>query len=273
MRSVPLLTLLVACEPPPAPTGETTTDELVSEHTVDADGAPARYTLHVRTPPGYDPDGAYPVLVQLDADFTYADGLAAGIVSALEDEGVIGPTIVVGLGHQPSGLNGQRTIDFVSPDAPVPWGPPGASDRFLTFVREQLVPWIDAGWATSGERTLSGHSLGGAFAFEAFTADPDPTDPLFRWHVAGDFGPGPDLFVDEAALADRTSARPGGLYLTRARWNGAGQQVPWEALVARVEGRAYDGLVVGSASLPTDHGGTIVPTVEGALRFFAGEAE
>ena len=53
------------------------------------------------------------------------------------------------------------------PDRPAPEGSGGAAG-FLRFLRQELIPSIDAEFRTNeGDRTLYGHSFGGLFAIHA----------------------------------------------------------------------------------------------------------
>ncbi|MGH1364543.1 MAG: alpha/beta hydrolase-fold protein [Calditrichia bacterium] len=43
----------------------------------------------------------------------------------------------------------------------------GGGKTFLSFITEELIPFIEANYSTSNHRTIIGHSLGGLIAFEA----------------------------------------------------------------------------------------------------------
>lgn len=43
----------------------------------------------------------------------------------------------------------------------------GGGKKFLDFITDELIPFIDSRYSTSAHRTLIGHSLGGLMAFEA----------------------------------------------------------------------------------------------------------
>jgi len=43
----------------------------------------------------------------------------------------------------------------------------GGGKQFLNFITDELIPFIDANYATSKHRTIIGHSLGGLLSFEA----------------------------------------------------------------------------------------------------------
>lgn len=43
----------------------------------------------------------------------------------------------------------------------------GGGPKFLSFLTDELIPFIDSSYSTSNHRTIIGHSLGGLLAFEA----------------------------------------------------------------------------------------------------------
>jgi len=139
--------------------------------------------LWIHTPPGYeDADSRYPVLVLLDGE--YAFPFAVGIVDFLAKTNRIPWMLVVGV------VNADRARDL-TPE-------PGEGDRkrypsagqaakFLRFLEQELLPWVDARFRTRPFRILAGHSLGGLFtvhamlegrAFDAFIA----SSPSLYWN-------------------------------------------------------------------------------------------
>jgi predicted alpha/beta superfamily hydrolase len=63
----------------------------------------------------------------------------------------------------------------------------GGADRFLAFVEEELVPWVDRTYRTAPYRILAGHSFGGLFALYTLFERPDlfqariAVSPTFPW--------------------------------------------------------------------------------------------
>jgi uncharacterized protein len=63
----------------------------------------------------------------------------------------------------------------------------GGADRFLQFLREELIPWTDDNYRTVPYRILLGHSLGGFFAIHALFSQPQTFDayiaisPSVQW--------------------------------------------------------------------------------------------
>jgi predicted alpha/beta superfamily hydrolase len=151
-----------------------------------------KYTIHsgilgvdrsfvVTLPEGYESTALrYPVLYLLDGEYFYYQAHAA--VQFLSERGYtsnrpVPQMILVAL------LDGDRNRDFTPTRAPVQ-GPlrfptSGGAAAYLKHVEEELCPFIDATFRTSG-RVLAGWSLGGLFTFYAFLEKPS----LFAAHIA-----------------------------------------------------------------------------------------
>jgi len=157
-------------------------------------------TLWIHLPANYyTSSNTYPVLYLLDGDahFKYATG-AVDFLSDY-DRNRIPDMIVVGI------VNVNRGRDFT----PVhPLKPSGTSDsskvlttagagRFLRFLKEEAVPYIDAHYRAQPYRILAGHSLSGLFALYAKETVPELfpatilTSPAINGvndHMLGEFG-------------------------------------------------------------------------------------
>ncbi len=124
--------------------------------------------LSVHLPPGYG-QGAekYPVLSDLNADQTFTHDV--GTVDFLSSPdlpgwGFIPEMIVVGVplpgGYFPTPFE-ERGAE------------PQASDLSLKFFRDELMPFIERSYRTSGYNILSGHSVRGLFTMYALFTQPD----------------------------------------------------------------------------------------------------
>jgi len=268
-----VLVLLSACGAPPPPTS----GRFESLGRVRSERVGVDYTVSVRLPPDYDasPDTQYPVVYQLDAEFLGELAQMTGHASALEREGHIPPVIVVGVSRADDpGDPTTRTIDFAPPPRADGSRSSGRADLFYAFLTEELGPRIDALYRTdTTRRVLSGHSLGGLFALYAFLRD-EPR-PYFAHVIAADPSMGEDggvVFGEESMRAGGSSARPGSLFVTAARFTGAGQIALVSELVTRVEARGYEGLRLRGTVLETDHGGAVAPSMQQGLLFSLGDA-
>jgi predicted alpha/beta superfamily hydrolase len=139
-------------------------------------------SLMISKPPGYD-DGAdrYPVLYLLDAEthFQYA----SGIVNFLGDNDRMPKMLVVGID---SGDVARRTRDLTTPSTAEidnrfsPGG--GGADGFVSFIADELIPYVEKNYRTRPYRLLVGHSFGGLFAVYALITRPR----LFNAFIAAD---------------------------------------------------------------------------------------
>jgi predicted alpha/beta superfamily hydrolase len=151
-----------------------------------------KYTIHsdilgedrsviVSLPEGYESTGRdYPVLYVLDAEYFYYP--AHGALHFLSECGYNGnrpipQMILVAV------LGGDRNRDFTPTHAPVQ-GPlrfptSGGAADYLKHLEQELLPFVDAKFRTSG-RILAGWSFGGLFAFFTFLERPE----LFTSYIA-----------------------------------------------------------------------------------------
>jgi len=192
----------------------------------------------VRLPASYDrrPGQRYPVIYVLDGP--PLDGHTAEGASALAARGLAPELIVVGI---PNMQRSGRARDFLPP-----WlsfrrrdGTPftGGADRFLRFLRDELVPRIDRDYRTVSPRLLVGHSLGAIFVCYTLSAAPALFD--------GRFAHSPAIWRDEDAVVadvDRTlsAARMlgGFFYLSVGATEGNGMGRGFEKLRAVLAMRA-----------------------------------
>jgi predicted alpha/beta superfamily hydrolase len=130
----------------------------------------AEYPIVIYRPGGYERNSErYPLLILLDGDGHFHH--ATGVVDFLVANQRIPPMIVVGVGNR------NRTRDLTPPtDDPQFQGRTGGADRFLQFLSDELIPYLDETNRTLDYRVLVGHSFGGLFALHALTTRPDVFD-------------------------------------------------------------------------------------------------
>jgi uncharacterized protein len=203
------------------------------------------YQLAVWLPEGYSSSGqAYPVIYVLDGDVNF--GMATSLAPTLSWIDGVPESIIVGIGYN-RGMNewgSLREKDFKIPE--VQEDPPdGHADRFLTALKEEIIPFIDASYPTDPrERTLFGYSSSGFFAVYALANEPG----LFRHYLAG--SPDTDLacpylVAHDQKLVSRDRNTPIDLFLTVGDLeNGTYQSsvVKFNELVAEIQKRSYPGL-------------------------------
>lgn len=159
----------------------------------------------------YNPDNvggnvlpAYPVLYLLEENDM---PMVAGMVKYLSSYNEQLPAmLVVGIDG-----GGERIRDLtpthslydnlgkLDPD-PQSWlRPSGGGDKFLRFVREEVMPFVERKYRAAPFRILAGHSVGGLTALHALATQPD----LFDAYLAVS----PSLWWDKGAYLDQATKR------------------------------------------------------------------
>jgi len=130
-------------------------------------------TITVHTPPSYDEAGSvrYPVLYLLDGDTNL--GHASAVTDFLGENGIMPEVLLVGI-H----AGATRAEDYLPP-GPDQGAPSGNADAFLSFIEEELIPFVEAEYRSGPFRMISGHSYGGVFVTYAAAARPE----LFRAYL------------------------------------------------------------------------------------------
>lgn len=125
----------------------------------------------------------YPVIYLLDG-YSFFHSVT-GMVQYLSAIGKMPEMIVVSI------VNTDRVRDL-TPTHSLKWsnGEPdtvhfkdsGGGEKFISFIREELIPYIDSNYATEPYRMFIGHSLGGLMVLNTLIHHPD----LFNAYVAID---------------------------------------------------------------------------------------
>jgi hypothetical protein len=231
------------------------------------------YVLRIRIPPEETQPGpeGYPLVVQLDPTYVGLEQYATtvGLVSEHAGHGEWPEAIVVGVDYEDPWL---RERDYALPDPPRAAFDGDGADLFYRMLEEELLPHLEATLdIDTSRRFLLGHSKGGVFAwYAALRHDPSMGPPLFAGVVAADAGYGAELFTYERWHAERSDDLPASIYATRAIYNGAVQQVGFDAMSDRV--LDYPSLVLETEVLDTDHAGAVWPSYEHGLDFLIGGA-
>lgn len=160
------------------------------------------FHVYVRFPEGMDAQAAtrYPVVYLLDGDSLFPI-LAANHLFLTYDDG-LPEAIVVGIaygGFEPA-VN-KRGYDFSAP-ATDARDDQGGADRFLAFLRSELLPHVERRYPVDPDkRVLFGQSRGGHFVLYSAMVDPD----LFWGRIASNptLEPGRERFFQPAATATR----------------------------------------------------------------------
>jgi predicted alpha/beta superfamily hydrolase len=148
-------------------------------------------TLFVYLPKSYNLSNTdYPVIYLLDGGMHFHH--ASGIVEFLSTRALMPETIVVAI------INVDRDRDF-SPthDDKIPTS--GGAEKFMSFVSDELKPYIEKNYRTQQYNILVGHSFGGTFATYALLSDPK----IFNAYIAIS----PYLMFDDNLLVKKTKTQ------------------------------------------------------------------
>lgn len=134
--------------------------------------------LNIYLPEGYNQNDTiqYPVIYLLDGsaneDFIHIVGLVQFYTFEWVD--LIPKSIVVGI------ANTDRIRDFTFPTTIEKYKKSnptsGHSDKFISFIEEELQPYIEAKYNTNNSTTIIGQSLGGLLATEILLKEPSLFD-------------------------------------------------------------------------------------------------
>jgi len=221
------------------PAGERVQPLVLGEiHTINSRVMGSDRRVVVRLPAGYASDTArrYKVVYVIDGgpeqDFPHLAGLA----QSAEVNGTFEPFILVGIETI------RRRSEITPPASDVDMyeaelgARPGGSAQFRRFIAEEIKPWTEGRYRTSGHDAVIGESLAGLFVVETLFEQPD----LFDDYIAVS----PSLWWENMKYgreaADRLRRLPAGqrrLYLTIAD-EGYRHQEGVDLLVAGLEAAA-----------------------------------
>ncbi len=186
----------------PADNGASTLSEpLVIGETFTIDsrimGETRRMNVLVPSIYGEKPATPFPVLYMLDGGINEDFLHVAGLVQILVSNGGMRPFMLVGI------ENTSRRRDVTGPtsnpkdreNAPVV----GGSETFRRFIKEELMPAVNARYRTTGETAIIGESLAGLFVVETYFLEPS----LFSTYIALD----PSVWWNNAELVNAAAAR------------------------------------------------------------------
>lgn len=236
--------------------------------TIDSRVLGERRVINVYVPPGYATSGTparYPVLYMPDGGMAEDFPHVVGSVDVSIKNEVIRPVIVVGI------ENTERRRDLVPPtvEAEEREAAPhaGGSARFRRFLREELIPAIDARYRTSHERALIGESFAGLFVLETLLDEPD----LFDGYIAAD----PSVWWNQQTLVRNAAvqlagwtAGPKALYVATADYAETQQAVALLVDTIHITGAP---IAVTDEPMPAEHHNTIfaIAALRGIRTLFA----
>lgn len=89
----------------------------------------------------------------------------------------------------------------------------GSVDKFKKFLKEELIPYIDSNYRTSGHTLGIGHSLGASFVIDAMTND-DMFDDIIA--ISPNMAWDEDYYADMVKNFDFDNSRPRFIYMSMA---------------------------------------------------------
>jgi uncharacterized protein len=150
---------------------------------IDSTATGRQYDIYIRLPDEYAQDKGkrYPVLYVLDGqwDFKLLDSIYGGLYY----DGSVPEMILVGITYsgEEADYGALRAMDYTPvPDLFIDGS--GDAPKFHTFLKEELLPFIEANYrADPRQRILMGSSFGGTFSLYAMFTEPG----LFNGYVIG----------------------------------------------------------------------------------------
>jgi predicted alpha/beta superfamily hydrolase len=145
------------------------------------------YVISVSLPADYDDRKRYPAIYLLDSNI-YFD-IVAQILRHYRESANMPEVILVGIGYSDYATTDKlRSRDFTYPSALPEYKTPfltGGAKDFLAFIHNQVVPFVDAHYATDPrQRILMGHSLGGYFTTFAMYENLAANNDFFNGYIA-----------------------------------------------------------------------------------------
>ena len=153
--------------------------------------------INVFTPSVYaDGETALPVVYMPDGGIEEDFPHIANTIASLIESGEIPPVILVGIENTERGrdLTPNSSTEFDRDYAPQSDG----ASNFRAFIRDELMPAIEARYRTTKGTTIIGESSAGLFVIDTFFREPD----LFAHYIAMD----PALWWDNHAIVRRAAS-------------------------------------------------------------------
>ncbi len=236
----------VSLETAPLSIGET--------FTIDSDVLGEQRRINVYAPAGYAASDTMrlPVLYMPDGGIREDFLHIAGLVQISSLNWTMRPFLLVGIENteRRRDLTGPTTVESDREIAPRV----GGSAAFRAFIRDELMPAIQATYRTTGETAIVGESLAGLFVVETLLLEPD----LFDTYLAFD----PSLWWNDQELVDRAVSllqqQPD---MQKTLYLATSSQVQlaaitWRFVAALREG-APEGVVLHHTHLPDEYHHTI----------------
>ena len=134
-------------------------------------------TITIQLPKSYAsaPDKKYPVIYRLDGKGNIP--LITAVLERLQEASAAPEVIIVAIEN----TDRQRDLfPTVNQEPQGPIGIGGGAPKFLTFIENELIPFVDNKYRTHNFKVIAGASAGGVFVLYALQTKPE----LFQAHLA-----------------------------------------------------------------------------------------
>jgi uncharacterized protein len=228
------------------------------------------YPVYTDLPAGA---AARAALILMDGDFLFDPAVA--VARELEQQGVISPVAVIGVGYgaffgQPGNHRGRDYTPTASADEPSS----GGADAFLAFLTDTLWPEVERRCALAGaRRVLAGHSLGSLLVLHAVFQP----RPFFDTALAS----APSIWWDNrsilglaARLREAQDRLPARLFLCVGEDDTPSMTGDLRLLEEQLTQRPFAGLDVRSARFPgKDHYNVVPDALRAGLASLLGSGD
>ncbi|KAA0230912.1 alpha/beta hydrolase [candidate division KSB1 bacterium] len=222
------------------------------------------YDLYIHLPRNYgSKDQKHPVLYLLDAQWDFP--LVTAIFGQQFYDGFLPGLVIVGItwGGKNPNHDSLRARDL-TPNNAAPLLQSGGAPKFLAFIKQELIPFIESKYLVSGDRTLMGSSFGGLFTLYALFSETELfqryvlTSPAVGWANEG-------IYAFEKNYADKKSQLPARLFMAVGELEDV---AGFQKFADQLKARNYDGLALQTRVLEnTGHSGTKAEGYTRGLQF------
>ncbi|WP_462169732.1 alpha/beta hydrolase [Pseudoalteromonas xiamenensis] len=162
------------------------------DHDIYSDYLSEERRVFVRLPKGYDSQKSYPLIIKLDGNFNLNRWHES--VTTLSEKKLIEDSVIVSIPNL--FWTDTRNRDLVPPYArkdvqiearPSTENSPeifGKADLFLSFIENELIPFIENKYSINDNRVLSGFSAGGSFVLYTIVTKPELFNGYFAFSPA-----------------------------------------------------------------------------------------
>ena len=148
-RIIPILVVLiglVSCENYEFDLQGSSSEASLYSSTIEDD-----FKSYTYLPANYDADTEYPVIFLLDGDWYFEDFVRELNDLILDEQ--VEPSILIGIGYSDN-INLNRFRDYTFPEDPEYDIVNGDADRFSQFLKEELVPKIEADYSVDRSKMV-----------------------------------------------------------------------------------------------------------------------